>query len=433
MAQPTAMRLSETLRVESLADHDALEATVFARAATEGRLPIESYVGMLKALSVLHTVFERTMEVVTHSAVRHVWDPSLGRSAALAADLAHFGRFAFSEPRTAIEAALELSDDILRRSVGEPVSLVGDLYVLTGAAVGQASLAPIVAETFSLERAGVEYLRAFGDRTRQRCEQVKARIDGLELNDAERRHVRAAAHSVFRGFENIFRGLLPLQEQGPSTAVSLNPEAGRHRIPSDPREIGAAILAGQLSWEEFPYFEHRYGERGRRFTKSDSAWLVTLCDLAQPEVDDQVEWLTRVLASRGMPSFLMERHLLNLHERLVETIPTRSARYDRLLRASERIGEQRRAVLDDDRFEELAEAFDQTTRSLDVNTIPKVGRLVVSAVVDDRIGRARALESLMAWLADPQRFDAPWIEAVNAAVRTVEAEIELSGAVPGSY
>jgi hypothetical protein len=98
----------------------------------------------------------------------------------------------------------------------------------------------------------------------------------------------------------------PIHNTVPFYNVStINPEAGKHNIPEDKLEIEAAFRAGVTTWEEFPYYAWRYGLRGKQYTRSDSVWLVTLCDLEEEVVIEQVHWLGRVLASRGMPQWLL--------------------------------------------------------------------------------------------------------------------------------
>ncbi len=195
--------------------------------------------------------------------------------------------------------------------------------------------------------------------------------------------------------------------------AALNPEAGRHAIPSDPREVQAALRAGEHSWRRFPYFAWRYGERGRRFTRSDSAWLVTLAEHEQELVDRQVLWLGALLAARGMPRWLLQAHLEALHEELARTVPERAPAYARLLQAAGMLHTLRRRRVSDETFEALAAAFDRRVGAAWASCLPEGGRLVVAAVADERDGIERALASVQDWLADPARFPAAWIDAVR--------------------
>jgi len=81
-------------------------------------------------------------------------------------------------------------------------------------------------------------------------------------------------------------------------------------MPQNPLEIDLALRAAKVAWEKYPYLEYRYGERGRRFTDSDSCWLVTLTRAPrQVAVTKALEWLRTVLASRGIPTVILEFHL----------------------------------------------------------------------------------------------------------------------------
>jgi hypothetical protein len=210
---------SPTPVMEQLGDatrdlHAQLEALPFVVALLEGRLPLESYVGQLRALAILHGVLERALTGLTHPAIKAVWEEGMKRLPLLENDLAYF------QPRSKGDA----------------------------------------------------------------CE-------------------------AFEGLARVFRALYPVNQEALRTLVtSLNPEAGSHPIPSDPRELQAAVRAGERCWQRFPYFSQRYGHRGEKFTSSDSAWLVTLVEYDQARVHQQVAWLGQVLAARGMPRLLLETH-----------------------------------------------------------------------------------------------------------------------------
>src|ERR671938_675891 len=70
-----------------------------------------------------------------------------------------------------------------------------------------------------------------------------------------------------------------------ATANALNADAGSHAVTADPLELAAIERAAERSWAAWPYMERWYGERGRRFTRSDSGWIAILPDLPQDAVD----------------------------------------------------------------------------------------------------------------------------------------------------
>src|SRR5688500_8787374 len=88
-------------------------------------------------------------------------------------------------------------------------------------------------------------------------------------------------------------------------ARSINPIAGLYEVTTDAAELRACARASTRSWEYFPYYERRYGAEGWKFGFSDSAWIATLCDRGPDEAGDQIQWLGRVLSSRGMPQVML--------------------------------------------------------------------------------------------------------------------------------
>ncbi len=198
--------------------------------------------------------------------------------------------------------------------------------------------------------------------------------------------------------------------------AALNPEAGHHEITLDPLELGAALRAGERSWRRFPYYELRYAGRGRRFTRSDSGWIVTVAKGPLSDAKRQLRWLGAVLASRGMPRSLLELHLAELHAELVAAAPGDRAGYDHLLEVAAMFRRERFRRLDEATSAELAAAFDRRVGHDAVPTIPEAGALLVAAVADERAGLDGGVDSLLEWLADPDRFSAGWVAATAETI-----------------
>jgi len=195
---------------------------------------------------------------------------------------------------------------------------------------------------------------------------------------------------------------------GARPVTALNREAGSHVITTDPRELGAALRAGKRSWRRFPYYERRYGDRGRRFTRSDSAWIVTLTR-SPHDAEGQLRWLGALLAARGMPRWLLEEHLEGLHAELVSAVPEKRAAYDSLLQVADVFRAERLSHLDEATSLHVAQGFDRRVGSAAAAALPEAGLLPVAAVAEERAGLDRVVDSLMDWLADPARFSAQWV------------------------
>ena len=180
-------------------------------------------------------------------------------------------------------------------------------------------------------------------------------------------------------------------------------------MPQDEREIASVLRAGKRCYQAHPYFLERYGVRGEAFTRSDGGYLTTLADYPQSHVDDQVAWLAGVLASRGMPRWLMEEHLDFLYEELSVAVPERTADYAKLQRAAKNLREARQAWIAQADFEALVSRFDSTSGG----GLMRAGELLVAAVCDECSGLVEAVPSLTNWLCDPGRFPPQWCIAAS--------------------
>jgi hypothetical protein len=203
--------------------------------------------------------------------------------------------------------------------------------------------------------------------------------------------------------------------------AALNPEAGSHAVTTDPRELRAALEAGERSRRRFVYYERRYGDRGRRFTQSDSAWIVTLAGQPSGVAEHQLRWLGALLAARGMPRWLLEEHLGALHGELVAAVPEKRGGYDELLRVAGVFREERLSHLDETTCAELAQGFDRRVGSTAAAGLPEAGALLVAAVAEEEVGLVGVVDSLIQWLADPARFPADWVAAAKETVGSAQA------------
>jgi hypothetical protein len=207
---------------------------------------------------------------------------------------------------------------------------------------------------------------------------------------------------------------------GPRTLEELNSEAGRHAFPTDPAVVEAALRAARRCWDAYPYYAARYGERGLRFAHSDVGWLATLIDGDDATVVDQIEWLAKVLACRGMPSVLLERQLGMLQRGLAASAPARDDGYAGILRGEAHLRAARARILDEGTFAARAAAFDAAA-GRGPEAIVGCGEIIVGAVVDERGGRRGALGSVEPWLTDAARFPAAWVAAVAETIAAAHA------------
>lgn len=199
-------------------------------------------------------------------------------------------------------------------------------------------------------------------------------------------------------------------------AFTINPSAGAHPITSSPLELEAARRAAEISLKEMPYYQERYGDRGRLFGYSDGAWLATLCRGGPEHTESQILWLGTVLSSRGMPRWLLERHLAVLHAELVRVAPQDASCYALLLEVAGLLGRMREEQISPAAARKLAERFAREADAAWVKRIPEMGALLVAAVADEADGITNAVRSIEPWARDPARFPEEWRSAVQSTI-----------------
>jgi hypothetical protein len=199
--------------------------------------------------------------------------------------------------------------------------------------------------------------------------------------------------------------------------AEINFEAGDHAMPQDPREIELALSAAKTAWDKYPYLELRYGERGRRFTDSDSCWLVTLARApSEAAATKSLEWLRTVLASRGLPTVILESHLRAIAVRFADEFSVRT-QFDQFL--SDREAE-RQIFFGAAGGSQLIDAFDQRFRACSGLVVASAAELIASAWLDERAGISGAVAALRDWLTDSERFSADWIATVHALLAELD-------------
>jgi heme oxygenase len=396
------MRIMSTLKVETVACHAKLEALTYFGELIAHRLPLECYVNQLKALSIIHSVLEELVASSTTEQVARVWEDDFRKLPLLMDDIRFFEPRVPSDNTPSIEVALQITKKIRQKSIEQPFSLLGYLYVMEGSTLGNHMHQQDVIKCYHLNGSdGSRYYASYGNKVISRWQQFTRRMNEVLDDPAMHGPVIETAHQMFAGLESLYTNLYPLKKSRDIFHVArINPEAGNHPIPTDRREIQAALNASSQCWNEYLYFEKRYGDRGKRFSDSDTCWLVTLTSLDQTDLQKQVDWLCRVLSTRGMPSIMMETILHFLSLELTAAIPENKALYHKLLKSSEKLKENRLKHIDEKVFRNLAEEFEQGVEIKMNKFFKNTGSLLVSAIIDEKNGIAGAQSGLKKWFIE---------------------------------
>jgi heme oxygenase len=407
----------EQLRAATRDVHESLETLPYARSVLDGSVPLDAYKSFLRAVYLVHVALEQLVESSGRADLRLLFGVPGQRRSLLERDLADLA----VDPNAVDPAALRALLLTLRMRLAarrEPEQLLGYMYVIEGSQLGGLVQQAALSRRPELQQGGLAYLRGAGKNAHAGFQLFLERLEhALAGRDAVESAIRGAV-AAFEEFRALLTALAPSEQERLWLVSELNHSAGCHAIPEDLRELRAALLAAEESFQGSRYYAARYGERGLRFSRSDSAWLATLAREEVSLASRHVHWLARVLAARGMPRWLLERHLQTLHAKLTNSVPEWAAAYQTLLTCAAELRHARIAAIPEARIEALTSTFVRG-RSAEEGIAPdEAAALLVAAAADERCNIAGAVASLEGWLADPRRFSAEW---VAAARRTLAA------------
>jgi heme oxygenase len=404
--------IHDLLKAQTALLHERSQGLAFFEALRAHQLPKVAIVSFLRCLAVIHAILERRLSQISqHQAVRihHSISPRLPF---IMADLKVLDAASLPSVAPAMRAALDYADQILGET--DPLILIGTLYVLESSQSGALAFRPQYARCLMIAEDRLSYLGCHGTTTAIPWSAFFAELNALSLDAGQRERMVASAAACIACLGVVCTAVYP---HSPGDlkyhAASINVEAGEHAIPQSPIEIDLALRAGKAAWEQFPYLQQRYGVRGRRFTNSDSCWLVTLTYAARPElVTRALDWLRTVLAPRGIPTLILEAHV-----RAIQAIAPDYPEEVRLLTAfdpflSDRDAERRKHFGADGKSP-LIDAFDRRLQASSGLRVESAAELICSAWIDERSGVRGSRSGLLDWFNDRERFSGDWIANVN--------------------
>ena len=411
MSSTASLPLVDHLRSVTWHRHEKFEKVPFVIAMTNGTLPLESYLGQLRGLAVILSTLEQAL-AQSRSPLIVLLRPLLtSRFKMLCDDLSFFAHNMAPDIVPAIKMALDFSRQI-RTDVGEsPDKLLGYLYVLEGTTRGNQVHLPDIVNCFKLtDERGVSFYRGYGEATETHWEEFRSVMN--EAGSEVFQEAEQGCIELYEALERFHEALYPVDRNTLGyTATSLNPEAGEHPVPQKRELLEAALKAGQQCREEFSYYEKRYGERGRRFTESDVAWLAALTNQPAEIITQQALWLGRVLSTRGMPLLLLERQLQLLVENLSKIEAAVSTESLQITIATMR--RQRLHVLSQDNFDAACGELSGALSCSLIADFPDLPLLLVAGQIDLLAGVPECKAVLITWLADRSILSEEELEKVR--------------------
>ena len=170
------LTLMEELKAATSLAHGQLQTVPFFVSLPACQLPLESYVGQLRALAAIHGALEPALAESDHFAVRAVWKEEQRKLPLLEADLRFFAPRVVADLKKAVEATSRVVERIRLRSLEQPLAQLGCLYVLEGSTLGGVVLRRQYARAFLLAgQEGQAYLNSYGPRVYERWAQFQDR------------------------------------------------------------------------------------------------------------------------------------------------------------------------------------------------------------------------------------------------------------------
>ncbi len=414
--------LKDTIRER----HTRIEKLPFFAALANGTLPLQCYIGQLQAMEIIYTGCHQHLYRPGPPESREIALLFLKRpllTAVLQSDLDALDHLILPDCLEALEHARSIVTDL--QGTKQPEALLGLFYVLEGTTLcNKIHLQDVINCFGSKVSNATKYYNGYGDRNDHYWQEFCTAMNALRLGYLGKERLIKTVFRSFDQLEEIFNALYPIREDNWGfTALRLNPDAGYHPVPENAEEIQAAVHAALKCREEFPYFDKRFPERSAKFTRSDTAWLVTLASLPRPLCLQQVRWLGRVLGCRGMPRITLERQLELLHEELVVAAPSRAEKYAGLQEAAGDLKKERQRYINDESFTTLSRHFHIATDGELQGKLKNTGKLIISALCDEAGGITGATDSIICWLTDSKRFSDEWISAVKNTMESARREM----------
>jgi heme oxygenase len=386
-----------------------------------GELPKVAGVNFLRSLSIIYAVLESSLARVPHPQTNRLRVLATPKLPLLMADLELFDAARIPSVKPAIQRAVGFGAEILADD-DNPLSPLGALYVLEGSQNGGISLRRALARCLGVPERRLSFMGCYGKETAAHWRRFSEAMDSLPISVQQANHVARCALHCFEKLESICAALYPYSDEDLGHHVAaVNFEAGDHAMPQKPLEMDLALRAAKTAWEKYPYLELRFGERGKRFTDSDGCWLVALAHMPVETATQNLTWLRTFLASRGIPTVILEAHIRAILDALEGEFPDRIDMRIRYAPFQLGLDAERQARGDTEQISRLVDRFDRRLRRCSGFTVESAARLIASAWEDECSGIAGSLRAVQEWFVDPTRFPNDWTADVNELVAGLAA------------
>lgn len=390
-------------------------------------IPIESYIGHLRTMAIVYGTLEHQLLKHPNHHTTDILGICIPKFRLIQKKLRVVKANSVKDILPAVNWALQIANKALLWHQMFPYKLLGCLYILERFQFETFELHQQLRTSLQLPNYQYEFSTVHSEGQQNFLRYFNKRL--LHLSDGFKNELLLGMSEITSNLLALYNSLYPFgQEQLGNHISSINPEAGNHPIPTNPLEIESGIKAALKCWAEFPFYGKRYGERGQRFAVSDSVWLVTLVELEQDQANSQVNWLAKVLATRGMPTFTLETPLKYLYQELIFQLPENKTKYETLLKSAKMLESQRSQWISSSQFDESNSLFVELCSTFNTRekAMRNTGALIASSLIDTKRGVIESPNDYKTWISSPNLFDENWITAVDHTYAELETKINFN-------
>lgn len=396
------------------------EGAGFFQDLRNGTLPLDGYVRLLRTLTALYTVLPGK---------KGNRGPGRGGLSfrSLQEDLFFFRYRLIGDRKDAVEESLKFVA-AMRSRIDEDASVAGGYaYALE---VFREDLAELIGEygkKWGLEAGGGFFFLTESSDLREESTVLNGVESGGSSGELE--GLVRTATDTFEFLKKLVDLLYPVEaEEEVFSSFTLNPASGDYPACGDREILRGVLHASDRALAENPYYVRRYGMSAFFFTDSDGAWLTTLTETGFEAMKEQILWLAGVLTSRGIPTFLIARHLLILREELMCIRPDLAGQWILLERVSDGLDPSLSDTVEGRVAVEIP-GLHRGAGFPDSYESREAAEIITRVMLEERRGSGTfgrgspgAAQSVISWYTDPERFPESWIMAVE---RLVEKAGEL--------
>lgn len=431
MENSEQLTFHKLLKLKTMELHEKAHEIPYIKNLLKDNVSKESLTGHLRSFAIIYGTLEHHISRLKAEQFKNFLTAYTPKLPLLLNDLEMINASEVPDIIPAISNALSVADRIMLYSIKSPWKLIGYIYTLDGSLNGGSIFKKHFSKILNLgENNYLSFFSVFDTDFKQFWNNYTDCLNSETLDPIVKNDIISGAEEIFCDLMKIYESLYPVEQKNLGNHItSLNPEAGNYPISTNPVEIKCAISAGLKCWNEFPFYEKRYGERGRRFAVSDSAWLVTLSELPVDLAVSQAKWLAYYLSKIGMPTITMEAQLKYLYEELSKAIPEKEHKYKTLLLASFELRNDILRYFSDEVLSESNYILDLLLEKYgsSFGKIENTGRLICSSIADIKNGIEDPEKGYKSWLTNSANFDQQWIRAIEDTYSLIENKIKMEG------